>query len=307
MASVFIESARFTTDIQRRKIMKRGHVNGDDEWRVKGHELVLACRDGRLDDVKRLVDEGVPLNSKYQDWWFNRSSPLWTACRYDHLELVRFLLDSGADPNFGKYPPLSEVCDQSKPNCLAIARLLLERGADVNGGHLYNLAPILTFFLAGHSPNALLELLIEKGANVNSVNMHGHNALSRLVDSNYHCAAFWMLENGSEVVSHEQQLMKMIVENNQHDVPRMIRLLRIAWERGVREIKDEDLTYRIILPPWNRKVHWIYSTSFHEKARQFMLVWNRVRRQYGIDKEIGLMVVEYMATHEIKTVYHGHV
>ena len=317
MASVFIESARFTTDIQRRKIMKRGHGNGDDlwdescddSWDDKGRELVLACKEGRLDDVKRLVDEGVPLNRRYYSaTWFNRVSPLWNVCWCDHVEVVRFLLDSGADPNYGRDPPLSELCSYPKSNYLAIAQLLLERGADVNAKDPDGWTPLMRAFVRKEPPIALLELLIGKGARVNVASKNDFNALFYAVHSYHVEAAFWLLENGSAVVvGCGQKLVKLIVENNQSDAPRMIGLLRIAWERGVRKIKDEDVMDKIVLS-WSPSNHWVYHPSFKYRIKTFLLVWNRMRiKYYGLPRELALFIIQYMSIHETKTVYHRHI
>ena len=77
-------------------------MNNNDEWDEKGRELVGACQHGRLDDVKRLVAEGVPLNKDYKSGRGGRYSPLLSAIYGDHVEVVRFLLDSEADPSYGE-------------------------------------------------------------------------------------------------------------------------------------------------------------------------------------------------------------
>ena len=287
--------------------MKRGNGNGDDGGDDKGTKLVIACRDGLLDDVKRLVDEGVSLNREYRNEFGMKVSPLRDACVGDRLEVVRFLLDSGADPNYGEKSPLCKVCYKCSPNCLAIAQLLLEHGADVNIKYEHgDWTPLMLSFIFAEPPKALLELLIRKGADVNAVNNEHKNALYWAVNWSNVDGIFLLLENGSEVVGSEQEVVKFIVEKNQDDVLRMVELLRIVWERGVREIKDKHVRDNMTLPPWNADTHWIYRHSFHERAGQFMLVWNRVRREYGLPREIGLMIVKYMALDETKTVYHGH-
>ena len=276
---------------------------------IKGPELANACRDGRLDDVKRLIGKGFPLNWDYDDGLGLKCSPLWYACRGDHLEVVRFLLDNGADPNYGEDPPLCLVCYDSMPNCLDIAQLLLDRGADVNIRHPdKNMTPLISSCVYQDPSITLLELLIEKGARVNAVEKYGNNALYYAVYRSRCEASFLLLENGSKVEGFEQKLMWLIVDKNQSDAPRMIGLLRIAWERGVREIEDKDTRDWIQLPPWSPSNHWVYHPSFKHNIKTFLLVWNRMRiKYYGLPRELALFIIQYMSIHETKTVYHRHI
>ncbi|MBI5833671.1 MAG: ankyrin repeat domain-containing protein [Armatimonadetes bacterium] len=67
--------------------------------------------------------------------------PLMKACSFGHVEIVRLLLDAGADPNLdtgGMGRPLDRtccICSQTtwSPGHEATVRLLLERGADLRG------------------------------------------------------------------------------------------------------------------------------------------------------------------------------
>ena len=282
--------------------MKRGNRNGGDE---EGYELCYVCDAGNLNDVKKLVTEGVSLNREYKTYgWNGEHSPLWYACRCDHVEVVRFLLDSEADPNYGKTHPLLPVCYWSSPNSLAIARLLLDRGADVNAKGAFDVTPLIFSCSYTKQPIELLELLIEKGAQINAVDEGGDNALSYAVVSSHAEAAFFLLENESQVAGREQSLMKMIIEKNQSDAPRMIRLLRIAWERGVRDIYHRSVRDMIILSSWSPTTHWIYSITFKNRIKTFLLVWNRLRIEYyGLPRQLIIPIIQYMALHETKTVY----
>ena len=52
-----------------------------------------AAHGGRLDDVRRCLDAGVSVDAVYQG-----STPLWYAAYYGHAEVVRLLLERGANP-----------------------------------------------------------------------------------------------------------------------------------------------------------------------------------------------------------------
>ena len=281
-------------------------MNNDDLWESKGIELVIACQEGRLDDVKRLVEERVPLNEEYVNGWGRRRSPLYSACENDQMEVVRFLLDSGADPNYGRDLPLCKVCLYCKPNCVAITQLLLKHGADVNGKDYGDWTPLICSCFRKEPPIALLELLIGNGANINAVNELGNHALYYAVYNCYVEAWTLLLKNVRNVMGNEQKLMWLIVEKNQSDAPRMITLLRMNWERGLRSIEYADVRDKIVLPPWSPTTHWIYHPSFKHSVKTFLLVWNRMRMKYStLARELAFPIIKYMSIHETKTVYHG--
>ena len=61
--------------------------------------------------------------------------PLVTACREDDIQVVQALLEHGADPNQyldGNWSPMEATIISNKPNRLAIAKLLIQFGADVD-------------------------------------------------------------------------------------------------------------------------------------------------------------------------------
>ena len=293
--------------------MKRKRINGFYKEETKGNELPLACGEGRLDDVKRLVAEGVSLNREYRNEFYKMVSPLWFACVGDHLEVVRFLLDNGADPNYGSDPPLCKVCRFCQSNCLAIAQLLLDRGADVNFMCNTYGTPLMQACFCSEPPIALIEFLIAKGAQINAVDKWGGNALTDAVVGSHDEVAFLLLENGSEVVGGiNQWLIRMIVKKNQSDVPRMNRLLRIAWERGARKINiawergtrglgSPNVRDKITLPSWSPTTHWIYSFGFKQQVKTILMVW---KRSPQFPKKIALIIIQKLATYETKTVYH---
>ena len=60
-----------------------------------GSTLVDAVASGNLESVSRLIEEGHDVDAFGKDDW----TPLTTAVENDDSEMVRFLLQSGADPN----------------------------------------------------------------------------------------------------------------------------------------------------------------------------------------------------------------
>lgn len=107
------------------------------------HALLDAIAADRYDEVQRILATGVDLNAPADEG----ASPLFAAIVHGNVEIVRLLLDRGADPNFEAGEPARAVY-AARPLDLAqqtrflvdwdkfqpIAALLVERGAtDASG------------------------------------------------------------------------------------------------------------------------------------------------------------------------------
>jgi ankyrin repeat protein len=99
---------------------------------TKAEQLQEAARKGDAATVKKLLDEGVDVNTKFR---YNATA-LFYACDHGHLEVVKVLLDRGADmalkDTFYGFTPLSLAtgpAQKKKPEHLEIAKLLIQKGS----------------------------------------------------------------------------------------------------------------------------------------------------------------------------------
>jgi ankyrin repeat protein len=99
---------------------------------TKAEQLQDAARKGDAATVKKLIDEGVDVNTKFR---YNATA-LFYACDHGHLEVVKMLLDHGADMNvkdtFYGFTPLmlaTGPAQKKKPEHAEIAKLLIAKGA----------------------------------------------------------------------------------------------------------------------------------------------------------------------------------
>jgi ankyrin repeat protein len=98
----------------------------------KGDALSEAARKGDAAAVKKLLDEGVDVNTKFR----YGATALSYACDRGHLDVVKLLIDRGADVNvkdtFYHATPLTWAVSPAmgrKPQHAEVVRLLLQHGA----------------------------------------------------------------------------------------------------------------------------------------------------------------------------------
>ena len=93
-------------------------------------QFLYAARDGDLENVKYWVRRGVDLDFLHPEFLF---APLHIALRNRHLDVARFLLESGADPHLSEGyttdTPFSIVLDNGDQEGIV---LLQSFGVEVN-------------------------------------------------------------------------------------------------------------------------------------------------------------------------------
>lgn len=99
---------------------------------TKAEQLQDAARKGDATTVKKLLEEGVDVNTKFR---YNATA-LFYACDHGHLDVVKVLLDKGADMSlkdtFYGFTPLMlaiSPAQTKKPSHSEIAKLLIMKGA----------------------------------------------------------------------------------------------------------------------------------------------------------------------------------
>lgn len=99
---------------------------------TKAEQLQDTARKGDAATVRKLLDEGVDVNTKFR---YNATA-LFYACDHGHVEVVKVLLDKGADltvkDSFYGFTPLMLAigpAQKRRPEHTEIAKLLIAKGA----------------------------------------------------------------------------------------------------------------------------------------------------------------------------------
>jgi len=122
-------------------------------------ELWWAARDGRVEDVKRLIAQVENPNARDVD----DEGPLHAAARGGHAAVVELLIAYGADPRAkNRYgtTPLHVAVESGQTGTV---QALLKGGSDVNAQDMFGMMPLHEAVLAGN--RELAAILLDNGAN----------------------------------------------------------------------------------------------------------------------------------------------
>jgi ankyrin repeat protein len=102
-------------------------------------------------------------------------TPLFTAVALNKTDVVKLLIDKGADVNLpianGSTPLVTAITMAGDP----IKKMLIDAGADVNKGSTQGVVPLM--IALGMKQTVIARLLLDKGANVNYVSAAGDTPL----------------------------------------------------------------------------------------------------------------------------------
>ncbi|MCJ1471194.1 hypothetical protein MMC07_009842, partial [Pseudocyphellaria aurata] len=159
------------------------------------NELYVASQKGHEQIVKLLLDYGAEVNAQGGQY----DTALYAASIEGHVQTVKLLIDNGANVNAkGRRNHNSAVKAASARGHEQVVRLLLENGAEVNGegdrGH-----PLYAASSGGHEQ--VVKLLIENGADVNAQEGDWGNALFSSSMKGHEQIVKLLLDHGAEEVN----------------------------------------------------------------------------------------------------------
>ncbi len=181
--------------------------HGADEEELKQDEWFKAISNNDILQVKKLLAQGISIDIQVKDGWNftalhiasdygytelvalllannanpNRYStvaamiggevPLHRALRREHKEIVKLLLEHGADVNIKDAHGYTALHLAVYSGNIEIIQLLLACGADIHAKHVDETTPLHAAFINTHKE--IIKLLVKNNANVNAKNIRG--------------------------------------------------------------------------------------------------------------------------------------
>jgi ankyrin repeat protein len=137
-------------------------------------DLMRATRGGLAGEVRRLLARGVDVNATDKEG----NTALINASRWRQLEVVRVLLEAGADTEkkgASGWTALMAAIIMSRLNETELAQELIQRGADVNARGEYGETVLMLAIKKGHVD--IVRVILKRGADLNAKNTSGQTAL----------------------------------------------------------------------------------------------------------------------------------
>ncbi len=204
----------------------------------KNKSLFEAVKKADIEQVRLLIAEGADVDAKWRDVynknegedtssprkkWRMERTPLWHAVEAGKIEVVKLLVEAGADVNAGKWPPLCQAVDENNTaiakylidhgatinypgdwgplqespcisNNIEMVKLLIARGADINAG----LWPALHTAIQRERRD-IFELLIQRGADVKAKDTWGYTPLYYAIHNDDSDFMNILVANGADV------------------------------------------------------------------------------------------------------------
>lgn len=217
---------------------------------AKTSPLLVSMEQGNIADVKRLMAGREDINSVIDGTsWGSNMTPLHKASEAGRPDIVRFLIDAGADVNSTShnsgYTPLHLAAEEGHPD---IVRVLIDAGADVHSTKRdTGITPLHKAADSGHLE--IVKLLIRQGALNKMDRSQKETLLSYAVngvasDERLEIVRL-LLKKGVSVKAVKDRSIVLVnaIEYNGEEHPNAEELIRILLKAGA-DVNKGPITFR---------------------------------------------------------------
>ncbi|WP_338966784.1 ankyrin repeat domain-containing protein [Spiroplasma endosymbiont of Lonchoptera lutea] len=181
--------------------------------------LQYAIFHGNLDIVKLLLENGANINLQNN----NGNNALITAVENGHTDIVKLLLKNGADINHQNKFGITPLITAATYGELDIMKLLLEKGANINHQNKFGITPLIT--AASHDKLEIVKLLLENGATINLTDKNGNTALITAATYGKLDIVKLLLEKGAAINLTDENGNTALITAATYDYEKIVKLL----------------------------------------------------------------------------------
>ena len=240
------------TDKQQENILNR--IINSDNWILKITELIKSKFNPNIlyfatpllsyvilknhtEFAKFLLNNGADPNKEIirPDYYGGVNAPLGVAIIYKNLEILKYLIEKGADINYLNNNKSYYFLIYKHKLGLEYYKVFLDAGLnpDIPINREQNISLLMTAILKDNKP--LFDLLIDKGANVNYIGMNNNTPLivSMLTDTNIYYIKK-LIEKGADInAKSTENGTVLIYAVNLANSERSIKIIEYLLEHGV--------------------------------------------------------------------------
>ncbi|XP_069812168.1 ankyrin repeat, SAM and basic leucine zipper domain-containing protein 1 [Dendropsophus ebraccatus] len=223
--------------------------------------LKNALTSGNLKLVEDLLDSGIEVECCFRFGW----TPLMYAASVGNLEMVRVLLNRGANANFerDKFTVLMSACTAhaSEENIVKCVELLLSRNVDPNVCCRKKMTAVMLAASEGHTQ--VVTLLVAHGAEINAQDENGFTGLTWAAYSGHKNTVLKMLELGADLKLSTKtgSTAADIARQNNHLEIFSILTFSGNLNNGKTNMSKEEAMYRYLREQPETSVNYSCSTS----------------------------------------------
>lgn len=219
-------------------------------------KLFDVCKKGSIEEVEKLLNKSifhrkVNVNIKMEGVG---NTPLIIVAANGYKNIVKYLLDNGANINELNYNEESALIFAIKNDKVDVVSLLITEGADIN---LKNNDGDTTLCIAAQSGyKEIVELLISKGADVNVENIKGETPLLIAEEKGYKEITALLLNKGAkdDADIHIKRAVELIKNSTMSFGSSLIEV-----DFDVLENVKKEICKAIELEPTNPEYHYQYA------------------------------------------------
>jgi len=160
-------------------------------------DLLEACRQGDAETLGRLLSNGASAAAIIDGADREGRTPLYLACDAAHADVVKMLIEAGADVNKAGSYGCTPVYMASEGGHADVVKMLIEAGADLNKADDYGCTPVYKASERGDAD--VVKMLIEAGADVNKADNDGCTPVYRASEGGHTDVVKMLIEAGADV------------------------------------------------------------------------------------------------------------
>ncbi|XP_059113395.1 ankyrin repeat, SAM and basic leucine zipper domain-containing protein 1 isoform X2 [Peromyscus eremicus] len=226
----------------------------------KNETFKKALTTGDINLVKELLDSGINVDSSFRYGW----TPLMYAASVANVEMVRFLLDRGANASFDKdkLTILITACSArgSEEHVLKCVELLLSRNADPNVACRRLMTPIMYAARDGHTQ--VVALLVAHGAEVDAQDENGYTALTWAARQGHKNVILKLLELGANkmIQTKDGRTPSEIAKRNKHlEIFNFLSFTLNPLEGKLQQLTKEETICKLLATDSDKEKDHIFS------------------------------------------------
>jgi ankyrin repeat protein len=147
--------------------------------------LAEAAKKGDLRKVKELISSGHDINDAGK-----RGSPLILAAQGGHMDVLKTLVEAGADPNITSAMGATALNKAAELGNIPMLNYLLENGSQVG--------PLALIMAAREGFLKVVRILVDAGADLNATQHWGQTALMLAAKNGHAAIVKYLLEKGAD-------------------------------------------------------------------------------------------------------------